>query len=126
MNQKSGVSRRSSRQPFTEKQGEYLAFIYVYSHMFQRPPAETDMQRYFRVSPPSVHQMVLTLKRVRPDSPSARCRPKHRTPRPPRRTPHPQMAQNQPVKSSVTRYLVVLIHSDKKREPTEDILRRER
>src|SRR5215207_7403325 len=38
--------------------------IYVYSHMFQRPPAETDMQRYFRVSPPSVHQMVLTLERV--------------------------------------------------------------
>jgi hypothetical protein len=33
MNQKSGMSRRSSRQPFTEKQGEYLAFIYVYSHM---------------------------------------------------------------------------------------------
>src|SRR5437763_14529449 len=40
----------------------------------------------------------------RPDSPSARHRPKHRTPRPPRRTPHSQMAQNQPVKSSVTRY----------------------
>ncbi|MGH8639372.1 MAG: LexA family protein, partial [Burkholderiales bacterium] len=64
MNQKSGVSRRSSRQAFTEKQGEYLAFIYVYSHMFQRPPAETDMPRYFRVSPPSVHQMVLTLERA--------------------------------------------------------------
>lgn len=64
MNQKSGLSRRSSRQGFTEKQGEYLAFIYVYSHMFQRPPAETDMQRYFRVSPPSVHQMVLTLERA--------------------------------------------------------------
>src|SRR5688572_27862457 len=63
MNQKSGVSRRSSPQGFTEKQGEYLAFIYVYSHMFQRSPAETDMQRYFRVSPPSVHQMVLTLER---------------------------------------------------------------
>src|SRR5215212_7566470 len=87
MNQKSGVSRRSSRQPFTEKQGEYLAFIYVYSHMFQRPPAETDLQRYFRVSPPSVHQMVLTLERVGLISPSARHRPKHRTPRPPRRTP---------------------------------------
>jgi SOS-response transcriptional repressor LexA len=61
MNQKSGTSPRPS---FTEKQGEYLAFIYVYSHMFQRPPAETDMQRYFRVSPPSVHQMVVTLERV--------------------------------------------------------------
>jgi SOS-response transcriptional repressor LexA len=58
------MSRRSSRQPFTEKQGEYLAFIYVYSHMFQRSPAETDMQRYFRVSPPSVQQMVVTLERT--------------------------------------------------------------
>ena len=58
------MSRRSSRQPFTEKQGEYLAFIYVYSRMFQRSPAETDMQRYLRVSPPSVHQMVVTLERA--------------------------------------------------------------
>ena len=31
--------------------------------MFRRPPAETDMQRHFRVSPPSVHQMVVTLER---------------------------------------------------------------
>jgi DNA-binding MarR family transcriptional regulator len=61
MNQKSGLSRRLG---FTEQQGEYLAFIYVYSHTFQRPPAEADMQRYFRVSPPSVHQMVLTLERA--------------------------------------------------------------
>jgi Mn-dependent DtxR family transcriptional regulator len=48
----------------TEKQGEYLAFIYAYSRMFRRPPAEADMQRHFRVSPPSVHQMVLTLERA--------------------------------------------------------------
>ena len=61
MNQKSGVSRRQS---FTEKQGEYLAFIYAYLHMFRRPPAEADMQRHFRVSPPSVHQMILTLERT--------------------------------------------------------------
>ena len=31
--------------------------------MFRRPPAETDMQRHFRVSPPSVHQMIVTLER---------------------------------------------------------------
>ena len=40
-----------------------MAFIYTYSHMFRRPPAETDMQRHFEVSPPSVHQMVVTLER---------------------------------------------------------------
>jgi Mn-dependent DtxR family transcriptional regulator len=63
MNQKSGVARRPSGQSFTEKQGQYLAFIYAYARMFRRPPAEADMQRHFRVSPPSVHQMVLTLER---------------------------------------------------------------
>ena len=60
MSQKSGATRRDPA--FTEKQGQYLAFIYTYSHMFRRPPAETDMQRHFRVSPPSVHQMALGLE----------------------------------------------------------------
>jgi DNA-binding MarR family transcriptional regulator len=32
--------------------------------MLRRPPAEADMQRHFRVSPPSVHQMVLTIERA--------------------------------------------------------------
>ena len=31
--------------------------------MFHQPPAEADMQRHFRVTPPSVHQMVLALER---------------------------------------------------------------
>ena len=48
---------------FTPKQGQYLAFIHLYTRLHRRPPAEADMQRYFRVSPPSVHQMVLTLER---------------------------------------------------------------
>jgi SOS-response transcriptional repressor LexA len=53
-----------SGQPFTDRQGQYLAFIDAYTRVHGRPPAETDMQRHFRVSPPSVHQMVLTLERV--------------------------------------------------------------
>ena len=48
---------------FTQTQGQYLAFIYAYTRLNGRPPAEADMQRYFAVSPPSVHQMVLTLER---------------------------------------------------------------
>ena len=64
MNQKLGAARSLSGQSFTEKQGQYLAFIYTYSCMFRRSPAETDMQRHFRVTPPSVHQMVLTLERA--------------------------------------------------------------
>lgn len=49
-------------KPFTHKQGQYLAFIYYYSKVHGQPPAEADMQRYFSVSPPSVHQMILTLE----------------------------------------------------------------
>jgi Mn-dependent DtxR family transcriptional regulator len=64
MNQKSGAARSLSGQSFTEKQGQYLAYIYAYMRLHRRPPAEADMQQYFRVSPPSVHQMVLTLERV--------------------------------------------------------------
>ena len=63
MNQKSGIARHPTGQRFTEKQGQYLAFIYTYSHIFRRPPAEADLQRHFRVSPPSVHQMIVTLER---------------------------------------------------------------
>lgn len=56
-----GVSRPA--KAFTSKQGQYLAFIHLYTRLHRRPPAEADMQQYFRVSPPSIHQMVLTLER---------------------------------------------------------------
>ena len=49
---------------FTEKQGQYLAFIYAYGRIFRRPPAEADIQRHFGVTPPTVHQMILTLERA--------------------------------------------------------------
>jgi DNA-binding MarR family transcriptional regulator len=63
MNQKSGAARSPSAHTFTERQRQYLAFIYTYSHIFRRPPVETDMQRHFQVTPPSVHQMIVTLER---------------------------------------------------------------
>lgn len=47
---------------YTYKQGQYLAFIYSYSKLHKRPPAELDLQMYFGVTPPSVHQMILTLE----------------------------------------------------------------
>jgi Mn-dependent DtxR family transcriptional regulator len=48
---------------YTPKQGQYLAFIRAYTLLNRRPPAEADMQAFFRVTPPSVHQMVLELER---------------------------------------------------------------
>lgn len=46
---------------YTAKQGQYLAFIYYYTKLNGQPPAEADFQRYFRVTPPAVHQMIVTL-----------------------------------------------------------------
>lgn len=47
---------------FTLRQGQFLAFIYYYTKVNGRPPAEADMQRYFQVTAPSVHQMVIKLE----------------------------------------------------------------
>ena len=50
------------KRDFTPRQGQYLAFIYYYSKLNGRAPAEADIAQYFQVSPPSVHQMVLNLE----------------------------------------------------------------
>ncbi|MBM7487954.1 hypothetical protein [Bradyrhizobium canariense] len=41
-----------------------MTIIHLYARLHRRPPAETDLQEYFGVSPPSVHQMVLTFERT--------------------------------------------------------------
>ena len=51
-----------SRQRYTEKQGQYLAFVFYYTKIHGRAPAEADIQQYFNVSPPAVHQMILSLE----------------------------------------------------------------
>ena len=48
--------------PYTPKQGQYLAFIYYFTKIHGEPPSEAEMQRYFQVTPPTVHQMVLGLE----------------------------------------------------------------
>jgi len=63
MNQIFGENTSATEPRFTTTQGQYLAFIYAYTRVLGRPPAEADMQRHFRVTPPTVHQMVLTLER---------------------------------------------------------------
>ena len=48
---------------FTDKQGQYLAFIHAYMKLNRRAPAEADMQRFFEVTPPTVHRMVMELEK---------------------------------------------------------------
>lgn len=50
------------KPPYTQKQGQYLAFIHYYRKIHGCAPSEAEMQHYFRVSPPSVHQMILALE----------------------------------------------------------------
>ena len=50
------------KKSLTPRQGQYLAFMYYYEKINRRPPAEADIQRHFKVSAPTVHQMVLTLE----------------------------------------------------------------
>ena len=49
---------------FTEKQGQYLAFIYNYSQINGRPPSEADIQRFFMTTPPTIHQMIVKLEEM--------------------------------------------------------------
>jgi DNA-binding MarR family transcriptional regulator len=54
---------RSASPKFTAKQGQYLSFIYTYTLLNRRPPAEADFQRFFEVTPPTIHQMIVELER---------------------------------------------------------------
>lgn len=62
MNPISQPCRQAVAISFTDKQGQYLAFIYAYERLNRQPPSQADMQRHFDVTPPSVHQMVLKLE----------------------------------------------------------------
>ena len=59
------VSRKAlqPRGRYTHKQGQYLAFIYHYTKLNRRAPAEADMQRFFKTTPPTVHNMVVQLEK---------------------------------------------------------------
>lgn len=46
---------------FTHKQGQYLAYIYYYTKINKVPPAQRDIQDFFDVTPPTVHQMIIQL-----------------------------------------------------------------
>jgi DNA-binding MarR family transcriptional regulator len=48
---------------YTEKQGQYLAFIYYYTKINRVPPAHTDFESYFCTAPSTVHQMILQLEK---------------------------------------------------------------
>jgi len=52
---------KPSNKDYTKRQGQYLSFIYNYLKLNKQAPAESDFQKFFGVSPPSVHSMILKL-----------------------------------------------------------------
>jgi DNA-binding MarR family transcriptional regulator len=57
-----GEKRNPMADRFTTKQGQYLAFIYNYTVMNGRAPAEADLERFFRTTYATIHQMILKLE----------------------------------------------------------------
>jgi len=47
---------------YTPKQGQFLAFIYYYTKLHNEPPSELDIARYFKITAPSAHRMVVALE----------------------------------------------------------------
>jgi repressor LexA len=84
---------------YTTKQGQYLAFIHTYTLLHREPPAEADFERFFQVTPPAVHDMIVGLERRGLIS---------RVPRQPRTirlllSPH-ELPVLQPIKTTAARY----------------------
>ena len=104
MNHISEPGHAATPPSFTAKQGQYLAFIHAYTLVLGRPPAEADLQRHFRVTPPAAQGMVLSLERaglIRREPGRARsiCLLIDPMALPPLKPGHLQ-----PVKTTVTRY----------------------
>lgn len=55
-------SANHNSAPWTALQGQYLAFIYAYTTIHGQAPAERDMQIFFNVTAPSIHNMVKFLE----------------------------------------------------------------
>ena len=53
---------QKSRPRFTAKQGQYLAYLHLHRKLHGCRPSEIEIAKYFRVSPPTVHQMIVKLE----------------------------------------------------------------
>jgi hypothetical protein len=91
---------------FTAKQGQYLAFIHAYTLVLGRPPAHADLQRFFRVTPPSVNQILIAREReglIR-RKPGVACSIELLVPPVPCQSQQLLLSPGQPVKTAVQGY----------------------
>ncbi len=55
---------KDQKASFTHRQGQFLAFIHLYRRMHRRGPGELDLVRFFGITPPSAHGMVVKLEEL--------------------------------------------------------------
>ena len=54
----------TAKPAFTTRQGQFLAYIHLYRKLHGEGPSELDMVRFFHVTPPSVHDMIVRLEEL--------------------------------------------------------------
>lgn len=59
-----GSQGTRTKPTFTPRQGQFLAFVYLYRKLHREGPAESDLVRFFRVTPPVVHGMLVKLENL--------------------------------------------------------------
>jgi hypothetical protein len=47
-----------------QRQGQFLAFIYRYTKLHRQASSELDLVLYFRLTPPSLHSMIVKLHQL--------------------------------------------------------------
>lgn len=62
---RNGCAREGVDEGAAHGHRQYLAFIHQYTQLHRQAPAESDYQRHFKVSPPSVHRMIIALEKRR-------------------------------------------------------------
>jgi hypothetical protein len=55
-------SGKKGAPAYTPRQGQFLAFIHLYRKLHRQGPAELDLAKFFRVTAPSAHLMIVALE----------------------------------------------------------------
>jgi hypothetical protein len=59
---RTGSRKRPGKPRFTPRQGQFLAFIHQYRKLHRQGPAELDLVKFFGLTPPAVHDMIVRLE----------------------------------------------------------------
>ena len=59
---KSAKKKSKSAEPFTARQGQFLAFLHLFRKLHRQSPSETEISMYFRITPAAVHMMIVKLE----------------------------------------------------------------